>query len=313
MSKHTLSGTDLSNGKRVNETFDINEEKKDFKFKTLKEYADYEGIPIEQAALKLRNEFGIDTSTFKGVVPTVEKADSFLDKVKSGYGLNIANFITPPFAIPFRKDASKFVELEVDEKTGRLVAKNRPTGFAGGLASAIDSTLLNLTDFDKRGGGLFFTSPVSMEGFGKLPEDYVIPTSTQKDLQTKLENVTKSPTESIAEANTAIVENRKVLDELDKKKRRQQAVETLVTNTASIPVYTRLLEDAAKRRLELDKAMLGAREMMPSNIQNIMLSKQAQQQMASSAFAEEAKALAAQQDAATKFAGLGMQRRFGQA
>ena len=80
-----------------------------------------------------------------------------------------------------------------------------------------------------------------------------------------------------------------------------------------MPIYTRLLEDAAKRRLELDKAMLGAREMMPSNIQNIMLSKQAQQQMASSAFAEEAKALAAQQDAATNFAGLGMQRRFGQA
>ena len=43
-----------------------------------------------------------------------------------------------------------------------------------------------------------------------------------------------------------------------------------------------------------------------------MLSKQAQQIMASSAFAEEAKALAAQQDAATKFAGLGMQRSFGQ-
>ena len=87
--------------------------------------------------------------------------------------------------------------------------------------------------------------------------------------------------------------------------------QTTATNFATIPFYTRLLEDAAKRRLELDKAMLGAREMMPSNIQNIMLSKQAQQQMASSAFAEEAKALAAQQDAATNFAGLGMQRRFG--
>ena len=57
--------------------------------------------------------------------------------------------------------------------------------------------------------------------------------------------------------------------------------------------------------------MLGAREMMPSNIQNIMLSKQSQRSLASSAFAEEAKAIAAQQDAATKFAGLGMQRRFG--
>ena len=42
-----------------------------------------------------------------------------------------------------------------------------------------------------------------------------------------------------------------------------------------------------------------------------MTAKQAQRSLASSAFAEEARAAAAQQDAATRFAGLGMQRRFG--
>ena len=47
--------------------------------------------------------------------------------------------------------------------------------------------------------------------------------------------------------------------------------------------------------------MLGAREMMPSNIQNIMLSKQSQRSLASSAFAEELKAIAAQQEQANKF------------
>ena len=52
--------------------------------------------------------------------------------------------------------------------------------------------------------------------------------------------------------------------------------------------------------------------MMPSNIQNIMLSKQAQQEVWHLLLLQkEAKALAAQQDAATGFAGLGMQRRFG--
>ena len=50
---------------------------------------------------------------------------------------------------------------------------------------------------------------------------------------------------------------------------------------------------------------------MPSNIQNIMLSKQAQAATAASAEAERARAAADQQDAATRFAGLGMQRRFG--
>ena len=99
--------------------------------------------------------------------------------------------------------------------------------------------------------------------------------------------------------------------DFERKNRRRDTLEATVGQVIQTPIYTRLIEDAAKRRLELDKAMLGAREMMPSNIQNIMLSKQAQKQMASSAFAEEAKALAAQQDAATNFAGLGMQRKFG--
>ena len=47
--------------------------------------------------------------------------------------------------------------------------------------------------------------------------------------------------------------------------------------------------------------MLGAREMMPSNIQNIMLSKQSQRSLASSGFAEELKAISDQQEQANKF------------
>ena len=50
---------------------------------------------------------------------------------------------------------------------------------------------------------------------------------------------------------------------------------------------------------------------MASNIQNIMLSKQTQAAIPASAEAERARAAADQQDAATRFAGLGMQRRFG--
>ena len=100
--------------------------------------------------------------------------------------------------------------------------------------------------------------------------------------------------------------------DFERKNRRRDTIESSIGQMVQVPIYTRLLEDAAKRRLELDKAMLGAREMMPSNIQNIMLSKQSQRSLASSAFAEEAKAIAAQQEAATGFGGLGMQRSFGQ-
>ena len=126
-----------------------------------------------------------------------------------------------------------------------------------------------------------------------------------------IDTVEEDATSGVDKATDKSIEQQRKQSKFDRQERLKDTLQTTATNFATIPFYTRLLEDAAKRRLELDKAMLGAREMMPSNIQNIMLSKQAQRQMASSAFAEELKAVAAQQDAATGFAGLGMQRRFG--
>ena len=152
----------------------------------------------------------------------------------------------------------------------------------------------------------------------KDPENYELSKIEEKLINKALvdsgiDTVEEDATSGVDEATTKSIEQQRKQSKFDRQERLKDTLQTTATNFATIPFYTRLLEDAAKRRLELDKAMLGAREMMPSNIQNIMLSKQAQQQMASSAFAEEAKALAAQQDAATNFAGLGMQRRFGQA
>ena len=128
-----------------------------------------------------------------------------------------------------------------------------------------------------------------------------------------IDTVEDDATKGVDAATDKSIEQQRKQSEFERRQRLQDTLQTTATNFATIPFYTRLLEDAAKRRLELDKAMLGAREMMPSNIQNIMLSKQSQRSLASSAFAEEAKALAAQQEAATGFGGLGMQRRFGQA
>ena len=136
-------------------------------------------------------------------------------------------------------------------------------------------------------------------------------TVNQELVNRGIDTVEDDATSGVDKATTKSIEQQRKQSAFDRRERLKDTLQTQATNFATIPFYTRLLEDAAKRRLELDKAMLGAREMMPSNIQNIMLSKQAQQQMASSAFAEEAKALAAQQDAATNFAGLGMQRKFG--
>ena len=290
MSKHTLSGTDLSNGARVNQTFEISDENENVKrpknFKTLKDIKDFYGV-------------GLDTplQDFDGLTLNQLKKELGHSELPEGTEFYQGGFLDPT-------------------KKGTVLDKNRPKNLLRPLASFADLIMRDTTDFDKLGmlgEGRYsdISKTIDKDDLSK----YLLPDAFQKKAENVLDTAFPKQLPSKEEIRKESIEEelsrRKVIDPLDRKKRREQAVETLVSNTVSIPIYTRLLEDAAKRRLELDKAMLGAREMMPSNIQNIMLSKQAQQQMASSAFAEEARALAAQQDAATRFAGLGMQRRFG--
>ena len=290
MSKHTLSGTDLSNGARVNQTFEISDENENVKrpknFKTLKDIKDFYGV-------------GLDTplQDFDGLTLNQLKKEFGHSELPEGTEFYQGGFLDPT-------------------KKGTVLDKNRPKNLLRPLASFADLIMRDTTDFDKLGMlGEGRYSDISKTIDKNDLSKYLLPDAFQKKAENVLDTAFPKQLPSKEEIRKESIEEelsrRKVIDPLDRKKRREQAVETLVSNTVSIPIYTRLLEDAAKRRLELDKAMLGAREMMPSNIQNIMLSKQAQQQMASSAFAEEARALAAQQDAATRFAGLGMQRRFG--
>ena len=290
MSKHTLSGVDLSNGERVNQTFEIDNKndkiKKPKYFKNLQDIKDYYGVDLDTPLLD-----------FEGLSINDLKRQYGHSELPEGTEFYQGGFLDPT-------------------KEGTVLDKNRPKNLLRPLASFADLIMRDTTDFDKLGilgEGRYkdLSKTIDKDDLSK----YLIPLAERKNLETKLDTAfpeeMPSKEELTQESIQEELSRREVIDPLDRKKRREQAIETLVSNTVSMPIYTRLLEDAAKRRLELDKAMLGAREMMPSNIQNIMLSKQAQQQMASSAFAEEAKALAAQQDAATNFAGLGMQRRFG--
>ena len=219
--------------------------------------------------------------------------------------------------------------------SGKVIAANAPTGIESGFAGLLDIFTAGFGDFDRQGGliggqttGLGYNIDKGLAS-GRYNQT-IRPEGVEKLLDLKvtkeLPNVEISPTGELINDGSSSSSgtkdgNKTILDkyqdfqqkqkDFERKNRRRDALEATVGQVIQTPIYTRLIEDAAKKRLELDKAMLGAREMMPSNIQNIMLSKQAQQQMASSAFAEEAKALAAQQDAATNFAGLGMQRKFG--
>ena len=204
---------------------------------------------------------------------------------------------------------------ETELVDGKLVSKYRPKNIGRFTAGVGDLLTMNLTDFDKRGGGflgLYDQNIVSK--LGDKAEDFKL-SKSQLDVlkeQKKLEeDADKGPFDDAEERLDFMEKNLDRISGINRKLRRDAAVDAQLNYIATEPIRqafaNKAAEDAAQRGLRIR----AAKEAMPSNIQNIMLSKQAQAATASSAEAERARAAADQQDAATRFAGLGMQRRFG--
>ena len=280
----------------------------DKEIKTYLDIAERENIPLSQVENYLRSK-QIDPSMFKAVgSPPVQEAKTQLEKAQErGFPM-----LFPLPGIPLKIDTAKFEEQEFDPTRGVYVGKNRPKGPLGTLASFGDALTGNLTDFDKLGGGLFYTEGPSIAGFGKTPENKELSTSAQKQLK-KLYEPEKTALEQTDEYKESLKSllGDKELRNIRRQIRREEAIDNQLQYMATEPIRqafaNKAAEDAAQRGLRVR----AAKEAMPSNIQNIMLSKQAQAATASSAEAERARAAADQQDAATRFAGLGMQRRFG--
>ena len=296
MSKHTVSLNGIDTGKiGNNKRVKLSEEFPDpSKIITLADAAKAADLDPEAYTEQLIAE-GFNPYKFKIKTPEVV-ADP--ENKRFGSQINVA----------------KYFEQEVDPNTGRLVAKDRPTGALGGFAKSIDFITGGLTDLDRSGGGLFGREAENISGFGKKVDasDIRLPTKLREKLNEEFE-----PKKSALEKTDEYIESLKKLygDPELKKLRRQARTEEAVQNQlqyiASEPIRQAFLNRAAEQAAQRGLRIRGSLEAMPSNIQNIMTAKQAQRSLASSAFAEEARAAAAQQDAATRFAGLGMQRRFG--
>ena len=273
MSKHTVSLNGIDTGKVGNNK--IVKLSKEFpdpsKINTVGEYAKYFDITPEAA----------------------------LSQLGGGVGL------TP--VLPTGMDA------EIDSKTGRLVGKDRPTQLIPSVTAKVTDFLTGgLTDFDREGGGLFGRAVENKTtGLGSKPTDFYLSKTIKDQLKEDAEIEKKGPYADMDELVKANLEYAEGMIPLQRKLARQQAIDAQLQYMATEPIrqifLNRAAEDAQNRFIR-GKFQL---EAMPSNIQNIMTAKQAQRSLASSAFAEEARAAAAQQDAATRFAGLGMQRRFG--
>lgn len=87
--------------------------------------------------------------------------------------------------------------------------------------------------------------------------------------------------------------------------------ENLRQAAAMFPILDLAGQRGTERALSASQRFRAFKEQLPSSVQAIMASKQAQQESASNAFLKEAMAAAQQQQAATGFASLGTGRRFG--
>ena len=307
MSKHTLSGIDFTNGRRVNQSFDLSNN------------------PIYGDVVKKSNKKKNNTEKVDTFVEKVQAASPYstLSEATDAFGgiSNLPETLQPKFKIatddknilgtPSLKMQSQYKFAGVgDDKEVRLipgmfgaeskaevVGKDAPrTGLPRVFAGMLDPFIPG--DFDKRDNRrlIDLQDPKSFE-LSKVQSNLLKSQLEAAGIDVPEDDATKG----VDAATDKSIEQQRKQSAFDRRERLKDTIQTQATNFATIPFYTRLLEDAAKRRLELDKAMLGAREMMPSNIQNIMLSKQSQRSLASSGFAEELKAISDQQEQANKF------------
>jgi len=298
MSKHDLKGVDTSkigNNKNVNLTF--------------KEYKKLYGLSDSGTKRDLEAK-NVLLSDLNPIITTQQKTDNFLrDFAPAITGVGLAPVLVNKLGGDKPVDAA---DLEV--VGGRLVGKDRPKGLRGGIASLLDAGTFGATDLDKMGGGplqgLLTGSQQSMQGYGqKFTGDYELPKTIADAVaadqkESKPDEGSKNPVDIIKEAYEAQMDYEKKMDSFNRKGRVLDSALEFANLRAQMPFITQQMKDLSTFKqaqlLEAERAKQG----MPNAIQSRLLA-------ADTGFATQAGAIAGQQDAATRFAGLGMQRRFG--
>tara|TARA_B100000519_G_scaffold34723_1_gene24584 strand:- start:194 stop:1018 length:825 start_codon:yes stop_codon:yes gene_type:complete len=206
---------------------------------------------------------------------------------------------------------------EIIKRKGKefLVDKNRPKGPAA-LAAGIMDFFDPEADRDKLGGmgqiqpdGTYAYNPVGgLEEFDPKDLSKLTLNPSQKRLADKLYKEETAgmgtPTDTLDDAMKAYFDYKKKGDTQSRKGRVLDNALEFLNMRMQTPFVMKTLKDAStfKQQQLLDAERI--KQGMPNAQQARMLA-------ASSAFAQEAQAIAAQQEAANRFAGLGMQRRFG--
>ena len=208
---------------------------------------------------------------------------------------------------------------KIIERYGKkfIADDDMPTGFRR-FTAGIQDIFQPGKDRDKRGQNIinpFADASEANVGLKELSESDLTYSPVQtKRIQKALEAEFEEPKTALEEAEEGLdfyEKNYGRIAGLNRKLRKDAAIDATLQYAATEPLRQAFLNRAADQAAQRGLRVRGALEAMPSNIQNIMLSKQAQAAIPASAEAERARAAADQQDSATRFASLGMQRRFG--
>ena len=140
------------------------------------------------------------------------------------------------------------------------------------------------------------------------PQDYYLPTSITNQLaaadKTKKEKEVKDPLGNIADIYEEQMKYEREMDPFNRKGRVLDSALDFLNVRLQTPFLMKTLKDASTFK---QQQLLDAERIK----QGLPNAQQLRMQAASNAFATEAAAIAAQQEAANRFAALGMQRRFG--
>ena len=246
--------------------------------------------------------------------PTMEN----YNKVSGGIQLP-TNVGSPQVVIPEGKEVVQLPGLLNRIRGTKVITdKDRPEGIFRMVAGIRDAFSGQKTDFDKLGGGIDEKTGAydKFAGVTKVDDDLekkFSPVQTKR-IERYLKDELEEPKTALEEAEEGLdfyEKNYGRIAGLNRKLRKDAAIDATLQYAATEPLRQAFLNRAADRAAERGLRVRGALEAMPSNIKNIVLTKQAQAAIPASAEAERARAAADQQDAATRFAGLGMQRRFG--
>jgi len=284
-----ITGIDLSTGQRgVQPMKEVIEKSKVKKIKDLSEVSDvYGGLDKLPSNLK-----PIENITTQGGITRLDPRFN-IKGVEKDEELRLL-----PGSDKFGREGKYYVSKKDAPRLG---------GFADVAGGIVDAITLQNTDLDRLGKD-FGAKPKIIDIDD--PSNYLVSQAQQSQVKGALEDagVGSSTSSAIPDAKEMLdfyEQNADRIRNVNRDLARGAAFDEAATFALTEPLRQKFLRDAStfKQRQLLEAERI--KQAMPNAIQNRLLA-------ADAGFATQAGAIAGQQDAATRFAGLGNQRQFGQ-